>query len=258
MKGMVIRMNHKSFCMKRNIGYREIVLNSKIFNKFYEIVNPEYQDIISIPDGCVDIEFVWKGDTAGAFVCGSALSGRISGIGMYDRCFGVRFNPGAVPECFRKSMSQIVNNRCRLEEFMPTKEMLRVLHKMDTLEEKIDYFLLHFKLQEEIETNIITSFIIKAVKEESGFINIAELVNTTGYSHCYVDRIFKNNVGVSVKKYANIIRLQQAIDIVKDNKEDEVYERLGFYDQAHFIHEFKRFTSITPMVFLKMNEISIV
>jgi AraC-like DNA-binding protein len=251
-------MNHKSFCLKRNIGYREVIVDSKIFNKFYEIYNPKLQDIISVPDGCVDIEFLWKGDAAGVYVCGSTLSGRISGIGMYDRCFGVRFNPGTIPECFKKRMSQIVNNRCDLKEFMNLEEMLQILSKKQTLEDKVDYFLANFKPQKEIQTNIITSFIIKAVKEESGFINITELVNTTGYSHCYVDRIFKNNVGVSVKKYAGIIRLQQAIDIVRDKKEDQVYERLGFYDQAHFIHEFKRFTSITPMVFLKMNEISIV
>lgn len=251
-------MNHKSFCLKQNIGYREIFANSKVFNKFYEIINPNCQDIISIPDGCVDIEFVWKGDTAGAYVCGSTLSGRVSGIGMYDKCFGIRFNPGAVPECFKKRMPYIVNNRCELKEFMNAGEMQQELVKKATLEDKMDYFLAHFKLQDEIQTNIITSFIIKAVREESGYINVTELVNTTGYSHCYVDRIFKNNVGISVKKYAGIIRLQQAIDIVKDNKEDEVYERLGFYDQAHFIHEFKRFTSITPMVFLKMNEIAIV
>ncbi len=251
-------MNHKSFCLKRNIGYREIIVNSKIFNKFYEIINPDYQDIIAIPDGCVDIEFLWKGDRAEAYVCGSPLTGRVSGIGRYDRCFGIRFNPGAVPECFKKRMVQIVNNRCELKEFMRLDEMQPALSRLETLEERTDYFLANFKLQEEIQTNVITSFIIRAVREESGFINITELVNTTGYSHCYVDRIFKNNVGVSVKKYASIIRLQQAIDIVKENKEDEVYERLGFYDQAHFIHEFKRFTSITPTVFLKMNEIAIV
>jgi AraC-like DNA-binding protein len=168
------------------------------------------------------------------------------------------FNPGAVPGCIKKRIFQIVNNRCELIEFMNPVEMQLALSKNQTLEDKVDYFLRNFKLQEEIKTDNITSFIINAVRDESGFINVKELVDTTGYSHGYVDRIFKNNVGVSVKKYASIVRLQHAIDIVKDNKEDEVYERLGFYDQAHFIHEFKRFTLITPMVFLKKNEVAIV
>ncbi|MDD3174738.1 MAG: AraC family transcriptional regulator [Herbinix sp.] len=251
-------MNHKSFCMKRNIDYKEIIVDNPVFNKFYEINNPNCQDIIAIPDGCVDIEFLWKGDLVEAYVCGSLLTGRKSSIGMYDKCFGIRFNPGTIPSSFKKRMTNIVDNRCELKDFMNLDGMQVTLSERLSLEDKVDYFLKNFKYKEVAEPNSITSFITKKVKEESGFINVSKLVNTTGYSHCYVDRIFKNNVGVSVKKYASIIRLQQAIEIVKNNKEDEVYERLGFYDQAHFIHEFKRFTSITPTVFIKMNEIEIV
>ena len=38
-------MKHKSFCMKSDIGYQEIIVNHKVFNKFYEINNPNGQDI---------------------------------------------------------------------------------------------------------------------------------------------------------------------------------------------------------------------
>lgn len=251
-------MNHKSFCMERNIGYDEIIVNSKIYNKFYEIRNPGCQDIISIPDGCVDIEFLWKGDALEAYVCGSLLRGRKSGIGAYDTCFGIRFNPGAIPNCFKKHMTYIVNNRCELKDFMELEGVQEGLQKQLPLADKVEYFLKHFMELEVMEPNVITSFITKVIKEEEGCVNVSKLIDVTGYSHCYVERIFKNNVGISVKKYASIIRLQQAIDIVKDNKRDEVYERLGFYDQAHFTHEFKRFTSITPTVFSKMNELAIV
>lgn len=251
-------MNYKSFYMKRNIDYKEFVVNNRAFNKFYEINNPAGQDIITIPDGCVDIEFLWKGDYVSTYVCGSLLKGRKSGIGTYDKCFGVRFNPGTIPECFKQHMQNIVNNRCELKSIMNLEDMQVALGKKLSLEDKAVYFMKNFKEQETIETNSITTFITNAIKQENGFINIKELINATGYSHCCVDRVFKSNVGVSVKKYASIIRLQQAIDIVKINKGDEIYERLGFYDQAHFIHEFKSYTSITPAMYVKMNEFSFV
>lgn len=251
-------MNHKSFCIKRGIGYREIIVNNRIFNKFYEFHNLNGQEIISIPDGCIDIEFVWKGNKPEAYVCGCILNGKISGIANYDKCFGMRFQPGNIPECFKKEMNTIINSRRRLEDFMDVSEMIEVLSHNLTLEERMDYFINYFEKQVKIESNIIATLIMKKVKEESGYINITDLVNTTGYSHCYIDRVFKNNVGISVKKYASIIRLQRAIEIVRENKENEIYDRLGFYDQAHFIHEFKRFTLITPSVLSKMKEIEIV
>lgn len=251
-------MNHKSFCITGRVGYKEIITGNQIFNKFYQIDNPDYQDIIAIPDGCVDMEFLWKGSGIEAYVCGSLLSGEISRIGRYDRCFGVRFNPGTIPECFQKRMAHIVNNRCELKDFMDIENRKAALSERLSLEEKVAYFIENFNLEKEIKSNAIAAFIINTVREENGCINVSDLVRNTGYSHCYVDRIFKNYVGVSVKKYACIIRLQQAIDIVKENKEDEVYDRLGFYDQAHFIHEFKRFTSITPTVFQRENAFFIV
>jgi AraC-like DNA-binding protein len=251
-------MNHKSFCIRRDIKYKEIIVDHKVFNKFYEITNPNCLDIISIPDGCVDIEFLWKGDQAKAYVCGSLLSGRKSGIGTYDRCFGIRFNPGSIPECFKDSMKSIVDNRCELSNYMNLKGINIALNDRLSLDDKADYFLENFRHQAEIEPHLIITFVTNKIKDEAGLINVGEIINSLGYSHCYVDRIFKAFVGVSVKKYANIIRLQQAVDIVRENKADEVYDRLGFYDQAHFIHEFKRFTSITPNVFFKMKEIEIV
>ncbi len=251
-------MNHKSFCIKRGTGYKEIAVNNSIFNKFYEFDKLNGQDIISIPDGCVDIEFVWKGDQIEAFVCGCILNGKISGIGNYDKCFGIRFNPGNIPECFKKEMNTIINSKRRLSDFMNIKDMIYILNQNLTMEERVNSFMTYFENHVKIEPNIIATLIMKKVREESGFINVTDLVNTTGYSHCYIDRVFKSNVGISVKKYASIIRLQQAIEIVKENKETEIYERLGFYDQAHFIHEFKRFTLITPSVLHKMKEIIIV
>ncbi len=251
-------MNHKSFCIKRGIGYGEMVVNNKVFNKFYELKNMNGQDIISIPDGCVDIEFLWKGNRIEAFVCGCILNGKLSGIGNYEKCFGMRFNPGHIPDCFKKEMNSIINSRRKLSDFMDVKEMIAMLSNENSMEERAKYFIHYFENRVKIEPNIIATLIMKKVKEESGFVNVTDLVNTTGYSHCYIDRVFKNNVGISVKKFASIIRLQQAIEIVKENKEQEIYERLGFYDQAHFIHEFKRFTLITPSVLSKMKEIEIV
>ncbi len=54
--------------------------------------------------------------------------------------------------------------------------------------------------------------------------------------------------------------MQKALELLtKENKTDcEIYDRLGYYDQAHYIHEFKRFTSLTPNAYRKNKELVIV
>ena len=43
-----------------------------------------------------------------------------------------------------------------------------------------------------------------------------------------------------MKKYAGIIRIQKALYYLQNNLTYEIYERLGYYDQAHFIKDFKK------------------
>ena len=62
-----------------------------------------------------------------------------------------------------------------------------------------------------------------------------------------------------MKKYAGIIRIQKAIYYLQNNLTYEIYERLGYYDQAHFIKDLKKNTSLTPNKFGKVNsELNIV
>ena len=59
-----------------------------------------------------------------------------------------------------------------------------------------------------------------------------------------------HNIGMSIKQYSDIIRIQQAIYGIETNNLDFIYENLGYYDQSHFIRDFKRYTLLTPSRFL--------
>ena len=252
-------MNLKTFCINKHIVYKEININSTIINKFYEIYNPRYEQIVSIPDGCIDIELVWKNDKMYSLLCGSLVEGTISKIGIYDYCFGIKFNPGMLPDCIRANVNEVVNNRYDLYHFVSADKIDNLreskIFRSGTFEDKIDYFLHKFDCSAcKSEGEVITSYIINEINKRSGYINVSKMVEDIGYSHCYTDRVFKNVVGFSIKKYANIIRLQESIDILSKKNQQEIFERLGYYDQAHFIKDFKKFTRITPKVYTKTEQ----
>jgi len=252
-------MNLKTFCINQHIVYKELNINSTNINKFYEIDNPRCEQIVSIPDGCIDIEFVWKNGRMYSLLCGSLVQGTISKIGTYDYCFGIKFNPGMLPNNIRANVNEVVNNRYDLYDFVNADEVGNEreskLFSMGTFEDKIDYFLEKFDCNACIsQREIITTYIINEINKRSGYINVSKMVEDIGYSHCYTDRVFKNVVGFSIKKYANIIRLQESIDILSNKNEEEIFDRLGYYDQAHFIKDFKKFTLITPKVYVKTDK----
>ncbi len=53
-----------------------------------------------------------------------------------------------------------------------------------------------------------------------------------------------------MKKYSDIIRAQTAITYLNSTNLMDVIIDLGYYDQAHFIRDFKQYTSLTPKSFV--------
>ena len=83
-----------------------------------------------------------------------------------------------------------------------------------------------------------------------GLTTIKQLEKKTGYSKRYLDMLFKNHLGISPKKLATIQRFQHFYKHFEGDNID-IYDL--YYDQSHFINEFKRYTGLTPHQYSKMN-----
>jgi AraC-like DNA-binding protein len=67
-----------------------------------------------------------------------------------------------------------------------------------------------------------------------------------------VERLFKFFLGINAKTYIRIIRFNATIHVRSEREELNLTQlgyELGFYDQSHFIREFKTFSSLTPKAF---------
>jgi AraC-like DNA-binding protein len=75
-----------------------------------------------------------------------------------------------------------------------------------------------------------------------------------GYSQKHFIDLFKQHVGIPPKQFMKIMRFQNAVSQIEQDASvhwSEIAIRNGFYDQAHFIHEFRAFSGFTPSEYLK-------
>lgn len=89
---------------------------------------------------------------------------------------------------------------------------------------------------------------LRLIFERHGNIGVNELIETIGCSERKLERLFKRFVGLSPKFYARIIRLSYIFELMQEGDKswsDLVYDS-GFYDQSHFIKNFKEFTGEDP------------
>jgi len=88
-----------------------------------------------------------------------------------------------------------------------------------------------------------------------GSVTSKDLELFTGYSERHLERKFEDYIGLSPKKYGNIIRLHHFIGLMKKNADRESIAGLsydaGYTDQSHLIKDFKNNTGLTPNQYLK-------
>ncbi|MFH1000399.1 MAG: helix-turn-helix domain-containing protein, partial [Bacteroidota bacterium] len=66
------------------------------------------------------------------------------------------------------------------------------------------------------------------------------------------ERIFSNYVGINPKKFTSIVRFQNILQMKKNTNELNLSQLAfdnGYYDQAHFIHDFRSLTGLAPRDF---------
>ena len=95
-----------------------------------------------------------------------------------------------------------------------------------------------------------TSSVIAAA---TGAVAIGDLSVAAGVSSTHLAQRFKEVVGVTPKRLARTYRFTAtvlAIDPAGPVDWRELAGRAGYYDQAHFGHEFRAFTGLTPTRYL--------
>ncbi|PKL38936.1 MAG: hypothetical protein CVV44_08690 [Spirochaetae bacterium HGW-Spirochaetae-1] len=84
-------------------------------------------------------------------------------------------------------------------------------------------------------------------------VNISSICTTLNVSIKTLERDFRRIVGITPKELSRVLRFNEAFNRINSGKchdlQDLIFE-CGYYDQAHFINEFRLFTSLTPTAFI--------
>lgn len=90
--------------------------------------------------------------------------------------------------------------------------------------------------------------------QSAGRIPVEALAAELECSRKHLATVFRDQIGLSPKRIARILRFRHAIGLF-DRGEctawTDVAHASGYADQAHFIHDFRRFSGATPSEFLK-------
>lgn len=84
--------------------------------------------------------------------------------------------------------------------------------------------------------------------------SIEQIADKVGFTQKHLIKLFKDKVGLTPKAFLKVIRFQSAIQQIEDTKFTNwstIAFESGYYDQAHFINDFKAFSGFTPNAYLQ-------
>lgn len=102
------------------------------------------------------------------------------------------------------------------------------------------------------------AYCLRQVQLSAGLIPVGNLAAETGLSQRHLSRKFQEHIGLSPKEYLRVSRFILSLDNLKKHPVFSLTElalQSGYYDQAHFIRDYKEYTGYTPGQLLQARHI---
>ncbi len=242
-------MNYYPIQLNLNVSYRELYPLVKLRKKiafYWELeARNTPQSYLVIPDGCIDIIFNCSNNQI--YVCPTLIRPDSFTILKGEKWFGMRFYPGVLAGLLRVKFSALQFNTIALEDINRKieKQLLEKLSKGKTFEQRVD-IANHYFICNPLVTDYRITETLKTIYESKGNLLLKESNQyTPSIGERQLRRLFHDEIGVSPKSLARIIRNQFMLVELKNNRKTKSFYDL-YFDQSHMIREMKSLTSFTP------------
>lgn len=233
-------------------SYKKFTVNKYGIVHFFQFTTSN-ETMTAVPDGSVDIVFCC-GEDPSAFVQGTVLKAEEVSFLRNRLYFGVRFIPGYNPILGVNAMGRLINNRIEFRELVSDEKMLQNIFSEDSFEQHIKAFTKSYmSIFERIcpmdKSDLIVRHSINMIFSRKGNVTVEQLAEETGYTPRYINQCFNREIAMSPKYFIKIIRFQSALDMLHSDERkslSEIASALGYFDQPHFVKEFKEFSGVTP------------
>ena len=173
----------------------------------------------------------------------------------------VLFYPFGASLFFKEPMINLENKNIDLSNLdrIKIKEIEEKLLEKETLIERIkliESFLITHLKESSIHNFIRIQRSLSLIHRSKGKIKVSQIAKKVFVSTKQLTRDFKKYIGLNPKDFIQIIRFQYIIyqkQIKKNISLSDLAYQSGFFDQAHFINNFKQFAGLTPSSFFNSN-----
>jgi len=224
--------------------------------------------------GCIEVMFTlsgvpWQTKTQGNFtktstieLWGQILQPLTFKISGQSEIFGIRFSPASAAFLLKEEINQFNDQVLDLANVLGNsiKELHAKLQDAKSVSERVcladNYLMKKFTAHSKTLNRIdLVQQVMNELTHKDFFDNINNVAARYGMSSRYLQKIFLHYTGLTPKLYSRINRFQNSLILLGKGNQSltAIAYESGYFDQSHFIHEFKSFTGSAPSGFAAEN-----
>jgi AraC-like DNA-binding protein len=207
-----------------------------------------------LPDGCADV--IFDVDEGSGFVVGTMTSPFFVPAAPAPQLFGIRFRPGRALLGIGVPLAAITDTRAPLRDARSIAagfaERVAAATSFDARIAAVEQML--SRALGRVTPDPVVDAAIVRIRRSA---RIETVAGAIGVSRQHLARRFAAAVGVSPKMFARIARFRRVLHSAPAAHADwtDVALSAGYFDQSHFIAEFREFAGMSPVpFFLSRNE----
>ncbi|MGW4757228.1 helix-turn-helix domain-containing protein [Streptomyces chartreusis] len=181
------------------------------------------------------------------------------GYPLQTRSVGVHFKPWGLAPFLQMPAAELCDRPATVEQVWGRPAIAELRDRLATADAPNEMLTL---LEEELMRRLCESAGLGLVRHTSsalaatyGAVAIGDLRVAAGVSSTHLAQRFKELIGVTPKQLARTYRCTAtvfAINPAEPIDSGELAGRAGYFDQAHFGHEFRAFTGLTPTRYIEI------
>lgn len=220
-----------------------------------------------LPDTTMAMGFRYKGtisdEIAGiknnlphALITGLRKSVRLINYSGQTAMMLVVFKPGGAAAFFKEPLHELFGISVALDTLIGQQKLTELEEQLAEASDNfqrvavVERFLLSRLYL--AKSDLLIQHAIKQIRLTKGTLRIRDLVSTFPISHDPFEKRFRKITGTSPKQFSSIVRLRNLIENYDPTVDlTETALAAGYFDQAHFIKDFRTFTGQTPHEFFR-------
>ena len=205
-----------------------------------------------VADGCIDIFFKLN-NPQDNFVMGFCKKYTEFPLDNTFNYIGVRFLPTMFPQLFKVKAAELSNRFENLNVVVPhtakfIADSFSISQDTNEIKHLFDNYFTEVISKTNFDYDNRLYEAVNIILKNFGVLNV-ETDLDTGISPRQLRRLFEYYIGDTAKTFSKVVRFQNILRAKPSSqslRQNKLFFDVGYYDQAHFVKEFKNFYGVTP------------